>query len=144
MDCLVADKSFVADLDAQGIEENQWVDRLQGVEPAGGDPIHRIGDRAGQVRRDLDAVQIAQMPDNLARAHAAGVHRDDLVIEPRETALVFGDQLRVETGLAVTRNLQLDRARVGDDRLLTVTVPPVAGLIAGKVMVHLGVENPFG
>jgi hypothetical protein len=25
-----------------------------------------------------------------------------------------------------------------------MTVPPVTGLLAGKVVIHLGVENPFG
>ena len=59
-----------------------------------------------------------KLSDDLARAHAAGVHRDDLGIEPREAVLVVGEQLRVETNLAVTRNLQLDLARVGDDCLL--------------------------
>jgi hypothetical protein len=45
-------------------------------------PIQR--DCADQIRRDLNAVEITQIADDLTRAHAAGVHLDNLVIEPRE------------------------------------------------------------
>src|SRR5215472_14270190 len=46
---LFADKSLVADLDAQRIEENQWVNRLQQPRLPGCDFIqHRIGDRGDQ------------------------------------------------------------------------------------------------
>ena len=81
------------------------------------------------------------MADDLARAHAAGVHRDDLVVEPRKPG--SGDQLRIKPGLAVARNLQLDPAGIGDHRLLAITISPVARLFAGEMMVHLGVEDSF-
>src|SRR6201987_4816999 len=83
------------------------------------------------------------MADDLAGAHAAGIHRDNLVVEPREAALVLGDQLRIKAGLAVTRNLQLDLAGVGNDRLLAIPISPIARLFAGEIMIHLSVENPF-
>src|SRR6516225_10221414 len=70
----VADEPFIADLDPQRIEENQWVNRLRRSRLPGGDLIqHSVGDRANEVGRDLDAVEIAQMADDLARAHTAGV-----------------------------------------------------------------------
>jgi hypothetical protein len=53
------------------------------------------------------------------------------------------DQLRVKASLAVARYRQLDVAGVGEDRLLAVTISPVAWLLAGEMMVHLGVEHPF-
>ena len=84
------------------------------------------------------------MADDLAGAHAARIHRNDLVVEAREAALVFGDQLRIKAGLAVARHHQLDLPAVGDDRLLAITISPVARLLAGEKMIHLGVENPFG
>jgi hypothetical protein len=83
------------------------------------------------------------MADDLARAHAARVHRDDPVVESGEAALILGDQLRIKPGLAVARNLQLDLAGIGDDRLLAITISSVARLFAGEMMVHLGVENSF-
>jgi hypothetical protein len=46
------------------------------------------------------------MPPDLAGAHAAGVHRHDLVVEAGEAALVLGDQLRVEGRQPVARDLQ--------------------------------------
>src|SRR5215212_5332033 len=141
---LVSDQPFIADLDPQRVKEDQRIDRFQRARLPGGDLIeHRVGDGADQIGRDVDAVEIAQMADNLAGAHAAGVHRDDLVVEPREAALIFGDQLRIETGLAIARHRQLDPAGVGDDRLLAIAISPVARLFAGEMMIHLGVENPF-
>ena len=51
---------------------------------------------ADQVWRNLDAVEFLKMAVDLANRHAAGIHRDDLVVEIREPALVLGDQLRGE------------------------------------------------
>jgi hypothetical protein len=141
----VADQPLIADFDPQRIEENQRIDRFQGAGLPGSDLLQdRVGDGTDQIRRNLDAVEIAQMADDLAGAHAAGVHRDDLVVEPRKAALVLGDQLRIKPRLTVARDLQLDLASVGDDGLLAVTISPVARLFAGEMMVHLGVENPLG
>src|SRR5215212_4391784 len=62
-----------------------------------------------------------------------------------ETALVPGDQLRVEARLPIPRHLQRDLARVGDDRLAAVAVAAVAGLLlTAEVVVHLGVQRPLG
>ena len=57
------------------------------------------GERNGEVRffEDISAelTSVASMvATDLAHRHAARVHRDDLVVEVGETALVFGDQLR--------------------------------------------------
>jgi len=94
---LIAHGSLVADLDPKRIEKDQRVGCFQRTRLPGGDFLeHRIRHRADQVGRDLDAIQIAQMPDDLAGAHAAGVHRNDLVVETQEAPLIFGDQLRVE------------------------------------------------
>src|SRR5687768_830509 len=68
--------------------ENQRVDRFQRAGLPGRDLLqHRVGDGADQVGRDVNTVEIAQMADDLAGGHAAGVHRNDLVVEPREAAL---------------------------------------------------------
>src|SRR3954471_21215675 len=93
VDRLVPDQAFIADLDPERVEEDQRVDRLQRPGLPGRDLLeHRVRHRADQVRRDLDAVELAQVADDLPRAHAPGVHRDDLVVEAWEAALVLGDQ----------------------------------------------------
>ena len=146
MDGLVADQALVADLDPQRVEEDQRIDRLQRPGLPGGDLLqHGIRHRADQVGRDLDAVELAQVPDDLAGAHAARVHRHDLVVEAGKAALVLGDQLRIEARLPVARHLQLDLAGVGRHRLAAIAVAAVAGpVLADEVMVHLGVQRPLG
>ena len=85
------------------------------------------------------------MPGDLTRAHAARVHRHDLVVEAREPPLVFGDQLRVEAARAVARHLNVDLAGPGDNRFTAIAVPAVAGLIAiAKMMIHLRIQRAFG
>ena len=145
MNRLVADQPFVADFDPQGIKENQRIGRFQRSGLPGSDLLqHRVGDHADKIGRDLDAVELAQMAHDLAGAHAARVHRNDLVVETRKAALVLGNQLRVEAGLAVAGHLQLDRAGIGDDTLPAIAVAPIAGLLAGQMMVHLGIQHPLG
>ena len=83
-------------------------------------------------------------------AHAAGVHRDDLVVEAGKAALVLGDQLRLECPAPITRDLELDLARVRGNRLPAVAVAMVAARLASRrrlaieVLVQLGVQHPLG
>src|SRR4051794_13763981 len=146
VDGLVPHQPLVAHLDPERVEEDQRIGRLQRPRLPCRDLVqHRVGDRADQVRRDVDAVQLAQVADDLAGAHAPRVHRDDLVVEAGEAPLVLGDQLRVEARLPVAWYRQLDPARVGDDGLAAVPVAAVAGsLLTAEVVVHLGVQRPFG
>src|SRR3954465_8973999 len=59
-------------------------------------------------------------------------------------ALVFGNQLRVEVGLPVAWDLQIELARVGDDRLAAVSVAAGARLLASEAVVHLGLQGALG
>jgi hypothetical protein len=53
VDGLVADDALVADLDAQGIEEDQGIDRLQRPCLPGRDLVeHGVGDGADEVVRE--------------------------------------------------------------------------------------------
>ena len=143
---------FVAHLDPQRVEEDQRVQRVQRPSLPAADLLeHGIGHRRNQLRRDLNAVELAQMALDLPDAHAAGVHRDDLVVEARKAALVLGDQLRLERAAPIARDLQLDLARVREHRLLAVAVtvvarhaPSACSRLGLQVMVHLGVQHPLG
>lgn len=145
MDRLVAHDALVADLDPQGIEEHQGIDRLERAGLPGGDFLqHGIRDGTDQIRRNLDAIELAQMSDNLPGAHTTGVHRHDLVVEAGKAALVLGDELRIERRLSVARDIQFDPAGLGRHCLTAIAVAAVAGLIARQMMIHLGVQRPLG
>ena len=146
MDRLVADHALVADLDPDRVEEDQRVNRIERPLLPGGDFIeHGVRHRADQVGRHVDPVQLVQVPGDLAGAHAARVHRHDLVIEPGEAALVLGDQLRVEARLTVARHVDRQLAGIGHHGLPAVAVARVAGtVLAGQVMIHLRVQGALG
>jgi len=134
-----------ADLDPQRVEEHQRIDRLQRPGLPGGDLVENgIRHRADEVGRNLDAVQFAQVADDLPGAHAARVHRHNLVVEAGKPALVLGDELGIEGRLPVAGDLQLDPAGLGGHPLAHITIPAVAGLLRGQVMIHLGIQGPLG
>ena len=61
---------------------------------------HRVGDRRDQARRDLGAVDLGQVRLDVAHRHPARVHREDLVVEAVEAALMLLHQLRLERAVA--------------------------------------------
>src|SRR6188474_1005866 len=84
------------------------------------------------------------MAADLAHTHAARIHGDDLVVEVREAALVFGDQLRVKGAGPVPRNRQPHLRGAGQNRLLRAAVAAVGiafGPLFPKMFVELGVQN---
>src|ERR1035441_9428805 len=54
---------------------------------------------------NLDAVHLLEMALDLARRHAARVHRDDLVVEAGPARLSLSHDLGLERGLAIARRL---------------------------------------
>src|SRR5688572_17687367 len=90
------------------------------------------------------------MPLNLARRHPAGIHRQDLVVKPREPRLMLRHDLRLERAAAVPRRLKLHLAEVALQLLLRRAVPAVAAVVAGrvvpavpKVLIELGIHRPL-
>ncbi len=84
------------------------------------------------------------MAADLAHTHAARIHGDDLVVEVREAALVFGDQLRVKGAGPVPRDRQPHLRGAGQNRLLRDAVAAVGVAfdpLFPKVLVELGVQN---
>ena len=129
-------------LDADRVEKDKRVNRIERPLLPGGDLVeHGIRDRADQIGRHLDPVKLLQVPRDLPGAHAARIHRHDLLVEPRKAALIFGDQLRIEARLAVTWHVELQLARVRHHRLAAITVAGVAGaVVAGEV---IGIISAF-
>jgi hypothetical protein len=107
-------------------------------------PPPRRAPRRHQLRRNLDAVQLAQVRLDVPGGHASGVERDDLLVEPREAPLVLGDQRRLEPTLATAGNRQLELAGVGEHRLRTHPVAVIALRLLRfltEMHVHLGVQK---
>ena len=65
---------------------------------------------------------------SLAHRQAAGVQRDDFVVEARPTGLVLGDELGLEAAMAVAGHLDGQFAEIALEGLLALAV---AGVAAG-------------
>jgi hypothetical protein len=76
---------------------------------------------------------------DLARRHPARVHRDDLVVETCEAALMLRHDLRLERALPITRQVDLDRSVIGDQRLRRQAVAAIR-LILGRLSRELVAE----
>ena len=77
IDGLVADHAFVADLDPQGVEENQRIEVLERpVLPFRHLVEDVLGDRADQLGRDVDAVDLVEMAADLPEAASAAAPRE--------------------------------------------------------------------
>ena len=144
-DRLVANHVLVADLDLDRVEEDQRVNRIKRpLLPSRNLIEHGVGHRADQIGRDVDAVQIVQVPGDLAGAHTPRVHRHDLLVEAGEAALVFGYQLRVKARLAVARHVNRQLARLGQHGFPAVTIARVADAIfSGQMVIHLRFQGAF-
>ena len=90
---------------------------------------------------------------DLPGAHAARIHADDLAVELGKTALILGDQQRVEGPVAVAWNIQNHLAGIRRHRLLAAAIaavrrPVVAlgrllGALLAEMLLHLGRQRAF-
>jgi hypothetical protein len=92
-----ANKAFVADFDADGIEKHQ---RIAGIEwpvlPFADLVQHCICHCRYQIGRNVDAAEFLEMGPDLTHGHAAGIYGDDLIVELGKPALILGNQLGIE------------------------------------------------
>src|SRR6058998_2671256 len=110
VDGLLAHDLLVADRDLHRVQVDGHVQLLERPALPGTDVVlDRTGHLRDQPVRDVDAVQLAQMPLDLPGRHPAGVEREDLLVEAVEGAGVLGHDPRLERGLTVTRQLDRDR-----------------------------------
>jgi hypothetical protein len=92
IDSLVLDQAFVANLDPQGVEEHNGIDRVERpVLPVPHLLEHRVGDPADDVGRYLRPVELSQMGLDLAHRHATRIEAQDFIIEAVETGLALGN-----------------------------------------------------
>jgi hypothetical protein len=114
---LAADRRLVANLYPERIEEHDWIHTLERPALPGGylgdDPV---GYRADQIGRYLHRVHVSEEALNLPHGHPTCVEGEDLVVKPREAALVFRNQARLERAVAIARHLNRQRAVVGQHR----------------------------
>ena len=128
-------------------------------------PTHITGPAAGSASAQLpraphrsrwrsaagNAVQIAHVPLNVARTQTPRIDRNDLAVQAGKAALVFGDQLWLETATAVARDRQLQRLVLRQHGLFAVAITSISRLLALgnlilrriEVMVHLSIQNPL-
>ena len=75
----------------------------------------RLGDTPGTVNLFQGALDISYTQD-------ASVRPDDLVVKAGPAGLMLADDLRLERALAVTRNVEWERAEVAFEGLRAVSV----------------------
>ena len=102
VDVLVLHEPAVAPLHDEGVQED---DRVDGIERPVLPCLDLVEDAVGhprdQVGRNLDRVHLLQLGLDVADAHAARVHRDDLLIEAGHARLVLPHQLGLKRAVPV-------------------------------------------
>jgi len=68
---------------------------------------------------------------DVSGSHSPSIESDDLVIKTGKAALTFGENDRLETGIPVSRNVNIEIAELPFDSLLIAAVSGIAGLLAG-------------
>ena len=78
--------------------------------------------------RGLKAIDIHERVGDLPGGHPLGVHGDDLLVDVRDVLLALFDDLWLEGGLAVLRDIDPHGAVAGVDGLFLVAVAVVVGI----------------
>src|SRR6266545_4096382 len=126
VDGLLAHNLLVADRDLHRVQVHDDVQLLQRSALPGADVVlDRTGHLRDQPLGDLDAVQLAQVPLDVAGRHPAGVKSEDLLVEAIEGAALLGHDPRLERGVAVAGQLDRDRPVDRPQRLLRDAVAPI-------------------
>src|SRR6266508_3897105 len=151
VDGLLAHDLLVADRDLHRVRVDDDVQLIERPALPGADvALDRRRHLADQPLRDVDAVQLAQMPLDLARRHPARVQGEDLLVEAVEGAGVLGHDPRLERGVAVARQLDRDRPVDRAQRLRRDAVAPVRLRLrrlrtrrVAEMLLQLGAGSPL-
>ena len=85
-------------------------------------------------RRDFGAVHFFEMALNFAHRHAAGIQRQNLVVKAGPAGLMFGNELRLETAVAIPWDLDGQGTEIALERLGTATAARVTAVVGNGLM----------
>ena len=71
------------------------------------------------------------MPFDFALRHFSGVQRNDLLVEPIETLLIFLNKLRLELAVAISGYVYFDLTALAFERFRACAVSGITGIVAG-------------
>src|SRR6266545_3292047 len=151
VDGLLAHDLLVADRDLERVQIDNRVQLLERPALPGADVVlDRGGHLADQPVRDVDSVQLAQMPLDLPGRHPARVQREDLLVEAVERAAVLGHDPRLKRRVTVTWQLDRDRPVDRAQRLRRRPVAPIRLLLrrlgarrVAEMLLQLGAGRPL-
>ena len=138
------------DFDHDRIQIEDRIHRIQRPLLPGTEFGHNgVGDLGDQLSRDLYPVDLLQVGPGVTGRHPPRHQRDDQLVEPPKTALMFRDQLRFERGVAISGHLHAHRAGICLDRLgiravtvVTRTPPGWVALLIAQMVSHLHLQAP--
>jgi hypothetical protein len=118
-----------------GVDEDHWVDRVERPVLPLGHLLHDlVGDPGDRVAADFGAVDLVEVRRDLAGGQTTGGQRQHDPVDAVQAALPLAHDDRVEAGVAISGDLDLDRADLGQHRLGPGSVARVPTITAGRIM----------
>src|SRR5690606_6992492 len=122
----VGDLPLVTDLYDDGVEVDDWIDRIKTAVLPGGDLFgDRFGGIGDEFRGDLHLVDLLEVLLDLPNAQAPGIQADDAVVEPVEVPLVLGNESRLKSSVTIPGDFDRQLSVVTADSFEAV---PIAGV----------------
>src|SRR5271167_1020349 len=134
IDRLVLDEAFIPNFNAQRVEENNRIDGIErSILPVPDLLQNGIGDAADKIRGYIDAIELRQMPLDLAHRHAARVKAQNLIVKAIEPCLALRDELRLKGAGPVAGNENLNFPVLAQKRLRACAVAAITASPSGRV-----------
>ncbi len=151
VNALVCHHALVADFDHESVEINHQVHRLKGAHLPGANLVdHGFRDVTDKLRTDVDAVGFLDVGLNVPRAHAPGVHGQNLLVETLNATLVLLNEAGLEAAFPVARDNGFDLAQFPAEGFDAMAIAPIAlpfrrllALFVAQVRGHLHLHRPI-
>ena len=126
----------VADLDHDRVQEDDGVNRIERPALPGPDLLqHGIGDAGDGLVRELGAIHLLKVMQDVADAHPVRIKADDHVVQAAGNPPgPLGHQPRLEVPRPVPGHLDWHRPDPGLHLLADRAIPRIPGIMAGRVM----------